>query len=324
LFLLLKNLLDTISATGKATIDAIAENARATEKSAENLPPEPLSRITVDVQIPREETDRYYAEQQTSQTLQRWTFCATVATFLAVVAYAVITYLQWRTMNATYAEIQKQTLAAIRSSDAAVTAANAASDQVTLLRQQLETQGAFVQIRIDTTTSPWEGRDFPYPTGIAVSVLDIGPTTALHVHVTVSVVARPIPRQGSRGRNRRNIDFVLQQIESVSPSLQLIPRNDRPPTRREFSINLSKEERMTVTAGKLSIVSQGTMSYITAFGRRIQEPVCYTYWSYWSRDSKGQGSRIGDNSTCSDFENMIEPRIPESIEEHIRQQQQQK
>jgi hypothetical protein len=119
LSLLLKALRDTISAAGKATVDAIGENTKAAEESAKQTPPYQPSRITVDIKIPSEETNRYYTEQRKSYRLQWWTFWATVATFVAVAIYAGITYMQWHTMNATYIEITKQSRAAADSAKAA-------------------------------------------------------------------------------------------------------------------------------------------------------------------------------------------------------------
>jgi hypothetical protein len=116
---LLRAISDAIASAGQTTVEAIGENTKANKEAREQEPAQPPSRITVDVQIPREETDRYYTEQRSSQRLQWWTFWATVGTFLAVAAYAVITYLQWRTMNATFDQIQKQTAATITAANAA-------------------------------------------------------------------------------------------------------------------------------------------------------------------------------------------------------------
>ena len=103
----LESVRTAITATGNATVEAIGKNTEAAKTAAEKNPPEPLSRITVDVQIPREETDRYYAEQNKSHRLQWGIFWATVATFGAVFAYAVITLMQWRTMDATFKTAQE-------------------------------------------------------------------------------------------------------------------------------------------------------------------------------------------------------------------------
>lgn len=100
---------DAITAAGKATNDAIADNTKATEKAAEQQPAEPPSRITVDIQIPREEADRYYAQHNNPNSLQWWAFWVNVLAFLAVAVYAAITYRQWRTMDATLKEAQSQT-----------------------------------------------------------------------------------------------------------------------------------------------------------------------------------------------------------------------
>lgn len=117
---------DAIAATGKSTGEAIAENAKAIEAQQ---PLQPPTRITVDVQIPPEETTRYYAEQRNSNRVQWATFWATVGTFIAVAVYAAITYCQWRTMEGTYRQIIKQTGYVRESATAARDAVNQAHDQ---------------------------------------------------------------------------------------------------------------------------------------------------------------------------------------------------
>src|ERR1700687_14181 len=111
-------LIKELITASKTTVEAIGEIARATTQAAEQEPPQPLSRITVDLQIPSEETNRYYSEQNKSQRLHWATFWATLATFLAVAVYAVVTFLQGRTMDATFREVRKQTAAATKSATA--------------------------------------------------------------------------------------------------------------------------------------------------------------------------------------------------------------
>jgi hypothetical protein len=143
--LLLKAIRDAITTAGYATSETIREYAKTKQEEQKPRPAEPPSRITVDVQIPRAETDRYYTEQQKSHRLQWWTFWATIATFVAVAAYAVITYFQWRTMDATYKEVAKQTNSAEIASKAAKLAADTAANQFTLTKQVMEgTYGARV------------------------------------------------------------------------------------------------------------------------------------------------------------------------------------
>jgi hypothetical protein len=126
---------DAITAAAKTTLEAIGQNTEASRESGKQTSTRPLERVTVDLKIPSEETDRYYSEQNKANKLQLWTLWATVLTFLAVVAYAEITFLQWRTMNRTYIEISKQTKATVDATD--------------LLRKQLTgTQAAIVDFSI--------------------------------------------------------------------------------------------------------------------------------------------------------------------------------
>lgn len=107
---------DAIAIAGKATSEAINESAEATKQVAKKPPP---SRLTVDVQIPREEADRYYAEQLKTLQLQRRTLHATVATFVAVAFYAIVAYLQWSTMDATFREVRQQSASATNTATTA-------------------------------------------------------------------------------------------------------------------------------------------------------------------------------------------------------------
>jgi hypothetical protein len=110
LSLLLKSLRDTVAAAGNQTTKAISENTTAYEKAHEPKPAGPPERISAEVNFSQGEAHRYYSEQKNTYSTQRWTFWATLGTLVAVVAYAVITYCQLRTMNATFGEISKQTI----------------------------------------------------------------------------------------------------------------------------------------------------------------------------------------------------------------------
>src|SRR5947207_3929307 len=79
---------DTVTAAGKTIVEAIAENTKATEKVAEQSPPPPPSRLTVDVQIPQEETNRYYAQRNKPNVLQRLTFLVGVLSLIVLIWYA--------------------------------------------------------------------------------------------------------------------------------------------------------------------------------------------------------------------------------------------
>lgn len=86
-----------ITEASKTTIEAVAENTKTTNEAAKQQTPLP-SRIAVDVNIPREEVNRYYTEHNKPNGLQWWAFGVNVITFLAVGGYAVVAILQWRAL----------------------------------------------------------------------------------------------------------------------------------------------------------------------------------------------------------------------------------
>jgi hypothetical protein len=104
----IRTLVDAVSNTSKAAVDAIAENTKAAKQAAEKEPPQPPGRVAVDIQIPREETNRYYSEHNKTHRLQWWTVWISVATFLAVAAYAVLTLKQWQTAEKTLSAAMQQ------------------------------------------------------------------------------------------------------------------------------------------------------------------------------------------------------------------------
>jgi len=170
LLLLIKTLRDAISTAGKATVEAIRENTEAAQEGAKHEPSEPLSRISLDVHIPREETDRYYAQQQQSRGLQWWTFWATVATFVAVAIYAFITYLQWHTMIATYCEIRKQTTSAEVAAEAARSAAYTAAQTLNKSIEQFRIDERAWVVLATITKTRTIPRDDKFPTTFVYAV----------------------------------------------------------------------------------------------------------------------------------------------------------
>src|ERR1700681_340240 len=105
LLVALREVRDAITSAGKTTSKAISENTEAYNRAREPQPSGPSETVSVEIDLSPSEAKRYYSEQKKTYKLQRRTFWATVATFVAVAAYAVITWFQWCTMEATYVEI---------------------------------------------------------------------------------------------------------------------------------------------------------------------------------------------------------------------------
>lgn len=204
--LLVKAVRDAIATAGKATVEAIAENTKATEKANEPHPSGPLERVRIEVDFSAEEARRYYAEQDKTYRLQRRTFWATVGTLIAVVAYAVITLLQWRTMDNTFVQIKKQTKSAEIAAFAARSAAETATGTLDQSKQSFrQEQRAYLVVSYYAMASPPE---YPDRRGMHVCadvhVVNSGKTPATNVQVfrhatfgtnsEATVKAMPIPQ----------------------------------------------------------------------------------------------------------------------------------
>jgi hypothetical protein len=74
---------DAIAAAGRENREAIAENTNAINQA-------------LDLQISREEADRYYAEHNRPNGLQWWTFAVAIASFIVLIWYAFTTQSLWR------------------------------------------------------------------------------------------------------------------------------------------------------------------------------------------------------------------------------------
>jgi hypothetical protein len=78
------------------------EQNRTTEQQQEKPNPTgQLEKITVEVNLSKAESRRYYAEQDKTNRLQQFTFWATFGTFLALIAYTAVTYYMLREMQHT-------------------------------------------------------------------------------------------------------------------------------------------------------------------------------------------------------------------------------
>jgi hypothetical protein len=135
LSLLIQGLRDTITAAGETVTEAITKYIEAYEQSNKPNPSRPLEGVRNEVDFPVEVTNRYYAEQDKTYRLHRRTFWVSVLTLLALAIYTRVTYLQWKTMDATYSEIKKQTKSATQAAIAASAAVRASQEAMQLDEQ---------------------------------------------------------------------------------------------------------------------------------------------------------------------------------------------
>lgn len=117
--------------------EAIYEVTKAARDSKNNRIPVPLP-VLAELHLPKTEEAKRTRRENRAQNIQIWLAIVTTGTFIAVLYYAWETHQQVTTMNSTYSEIQKQTVAIQRSAEAAAKAASAAETQATATKAQVE------------------------------------------------------------------------------------------------------------------------------------------------------------------------------------------
>jgi hypothetical protein len=106
---------DSIMKGAHLTADAIGENIKATREADKRSPSIQTSGITVDVRIPREEADRYYAERNKPNRLQWFTFWVGVLSFAVLVWYAWTTMGLWKEASQANGISRENAIAAYRA-----------------------------------------------------------------------------------------------------------------------------------------------------------------------------------------------------------------
>lgn len=122
--------LSTIHGDLQKQAAAVSQAAKATQENKQQPLPIPLP-VKAEFQVPEAVQAEQRAQYSRSHRVQVLLMVGTWLAFIAAAVYAGIAAFQWRTMNKTYAEIQKQT-AAVQDT------AKAAQDQATLMSQQLK------------------------------------------------------------------------------------------------------------------------------------------------------------------------------------------
>ena len=230
--------------------------------------------------------------------------------FLEIAGVLILSVYTFYTIKM-YSANKRAADAATDAAIAAKTAAIAASDQVTLMQRQLGMQEAWVQVIIgpqNTCCDPQPKPQFGWPSGINISIINRGQTVASDVHVSLSVDLRYLDKARPIKQHLLKPNFTIPRVESgLAP---VIGFANIPPVYKTFPIVLSPEDRNDINGGRLSIVSDGSVSYNTVFGKTKSEHVCWVYWINYSVDKTGQVSSDGGAPlTCQDFDAM-RPQIP--------------
>lgn len=185
-----------------------------------------------------------------------------------------------------------------KAADAAKEAAQAASAQVSLMRQQLETQEALVEPSVYVTTTNEEG-ELPWPNGVNVSFINIGDTAASEVHMELTVSGRvPLKREIERILLEKTpVNVFRIEPTYINPNIA-----DRRPQIQTYPFTVSGRDKKLFSTGKWSVVSEGTLSYLTAFKKPVKRDFCFVFWERWRKDVKGNPLRDGGSQLpCDHF-----------------------
>lgn len=104
-------------------------NANETTEQQQEQQRKQLNTMLAELQIQETAERNINARDERQYGIQVWMALATTLAFIAAAVYAGIAALQWRTMNKTYGEIQKQTPFIAQAATAAVTANSDARDR---------------------------------------------------------------------------------------------------------------------------------------------------------------------------------------------------
>jgi hypothetical protein len=99
--------LRTILEKQQEQIESVAKQTKAQDRTDESTP----SPLRVKVESLETAIEEYKSDKHSSHKLQWATFWLTLGTLVALIIAACFTAGQWRIMNKTYGEIQKQTRA---------------------------------------------------------------------------------------------------------------------------------------------------------------------------------------------------------------------
>jgi hypothetical protein len=128
--------------------EALKESRETDAESSQELPPIPPGSELEGGIVKQPETDKNkdYRLQRAGLRVQKGLLIATALTFLSAIIYAGIAHKQWSTMDKTFQEIQKQTISAQTSANAAKSASDIASKTLAEIEKQNATSAKTVQL----------------------------------------------------------------------------------------------------------------------------------------------------------------------------------
>jgi hypothetical protein len=262
----------------KEYLKAVTEYTIAKQKPKEPSPPKEPRRVSIIAQFSTDTENRYYAEQNKSYTLQGRIFWATVATGIAVAAYAVITFLQWRTMNETMCEIRKQTTSAGIAANAAKSAAQTAGDTLIKSIEQFRIdERAWIEIdRIERTQVSSRSNEFGAAFRYRLYPRNVGKTAAHSIAINAArSMQTSITLQSNAGNMEREQDQILLKALPKEARDNPVPRVLAPGTTSAVPFVMDGQEPQIFSKDEWVSYLIGRIDYMDEFGVHHWMKFCF-------------------------------------------------
>jgi hypothetical protein len=223
---------------------------------------------------------RFFTDPRTDwHPILRVTIPISLLTLLLLGATVIYTKRQWKTLNDTYSEIHKQTVAAQCT-------AKAAQEQAALMEKQLEgTMAARVYvvmgIRIDV------------PGELEPVIYNDGSVPAQDFQGSISVTAITVP-------GKKIVRTVAPMIVTIG-SIVIPPSNHPPvlsqPTQPRYSLTISGTQVRDFRDGKYGFKVSGIVNYLNGISQTPQHiPICMVFF----RDPEYPEANV-DSATCDNL-----------------------
>lgn len=225
---------------------AAQESTAETEETPPNPPPS-------ETDIPAGIEDKPNSHTGQNNVREWWKGIVETLTLIAVVWYACIASRQLKPMQ--------------DAAKATQDAANAASTQTTLVRQQLEgTMAAVLEVNA--------GFDLDAKRFV-LSLTNSGHVIARHLRATLQITKRALPSERLVG-TPVPINFTLPEIGLTQ---EWVPH--------EYPLDLSQAEITSILDTKSTLRVEGTLTYNNGF-EVVSHPVCYSYLAVQAKDKTGK------------------------------------
>jgi hypothetical protein len=263
------------------------EKANDTTDGSQN-PTDPSSRVIQQALPPSTTQDHKQGSHKPwYHHVEWWELIISCLTFLALVAYTVVTYRQLKTMNATYGEMVRQYPELQKSAEAAKTNSDIAKNSFDMEKRRAEdTEEAECRLTGGGTAA----FDNSYP----IHISNIGKVTARNIEAHVEISLNAVPE------NRK-----VKTLGKTDISISEIPKeNGSDNLRQIIDLRLSSEEWQKLADTKFVIVQEAKLRYENGFERIISNSTC-DIWLYYRTPENKQNPVSGRGTDCKNLPGQL-------------------